>query len=87
MGLIKYLDYEPKHLSYSTISGYRMCGAKFRFEKIFRLEQIPGLAATGGNAVHTATQLWDVLSLEHGLDAMDDLDLSVDDIARMVGEL
>lgn len=82
MGLIKYLDYEPKHLSYSTISGYRMCGAKFRFEKIYKLEQIPGLAAIGGNAVHTASELVDHYILEHGFDALDSEDIIELDIQR-----
>lgn len=52
--------YEPAHLSFSTISGWRMCGKKFEFTKILRLEEKPGLAAIGGNAVHTATEAYDL---------------------------
>lgn len=68
MGLVSYLDYQPAHLSYSTINSYRMCGAKFRFEKVLRLEQRPGLAAIGGNAVHVASERIDEYLLEHGYD-------------------
>ena len=71
MGLISIDGYEPKHHSYSTISAYRMCGAKFRFAKILRLEEVPGLAALGGNAVHTATERIDEAILEHGFEVLD----------------
>lgn len=71
MGHISIDGYEPAHLSYSTISSYRMCGAKFRFTKIMRLEEVPGLAAIGGNAVHTASEAVDAFILEHGFDALD----------------
>lgn len=60
MGRILVGDYEPKHLSYSTVSGYRMCGKKFFLTKVLRLEEKPGLAALGGNAVHTATEKLDL---------------------------
>jgi hypothetical protein len=39
-----------------------MCGKKFELEKILRKEQKPGLAAIGGNAVHTATEKYDLLT-------------------------
>jgi hypothetical protein len=52
--------YEPAHLSFSTISGWRMCGKKFEFSKVLRLEEKPGLAAIGGNAVHKATEEYDL---------------------------
>lgn len=60
MGRISVDGYEPAHLSHSTIGGYRMCGKKFQLTKIFRLEELPGLAAIGGNAVHTATERLDL---------------------------
>lgn len=60
MGHVSFEGYEPKHLSYSTINGYRMCGKQFYFSKVARLEERPGLAALGGNAVHTATELIDL---------------------------
>lgn len=53
--------YEPKHLSHSTVSGYRDCGMRFKLQKILRVEQRPGLAGIGGNAVHSATEWYDVL--------------------------
>lgn len=84
MGLISIDGYEPKHLSYSTINGYRMCGAKFRFEKVMRLEQIPGLAAIGGNAVHTATELIDLHVLEHGFDVLTSEEIVQLDIVRTI---
>lgn len=60
MGTISIDGYEPAHLSHSTVNGYRMCGKKFQLEKVFQLEQKPGLAAIGGNAVHTATEKLDL---------------------------
>jgi hypothetical protein len=62
MSRISIEGYEPAHLSHSTVSGYRMCGKKFELEKILRKEQKPGLAAIGGNAVHTATEKYDLLT-------------------------
>lgn len=59
MGRIEYQDYRPAHLSYSTVNGYRMCGKQFLFNKVMKLEQLPGLAAIGGNAVHTLTEQLD----------------------------
>jgi len=60
MGRISIEGYEPAHLSYSTVNGYRFCGKSFYFNKVARLEQLPGLAAIGGNAVHQATELLDL---------------------------
>ena len=60
MSRISIEGYEPRHLSHSTVSSYRMCGKKFQLQKIFQLEEKPGLAALGGNAVHTATELFDL---------------------------
>ena len=71
MGLIKVGSYEPKHLSFSTISTYRMCGKQFQLSKVMQLEQRPGLAGIGGNAVHTATEQIDALIWEHGFDVLD----------------
>lgn len=68
MGLISFEGYEPAHLSYSTIGSYRMCSKKLYFEKVLRLEQRPGLAAIGGNAVHVASEKVDEYLLEHGFD-------------------
>lgn len=51
--------YEPAHLSYSTIDGYKTCGLRFELQKVIGVEQRPGLAALGGNAVHTATEWYD----------------------------
>lgn len=82
MGLVSIDGYEPKHLSYSTISSYRMCGKKLYFEKVLRLEQIPGLAAIGGNAVHTASEAVDAFILGHGFDALDSEDIIELDIVR-----
>lgn len=74
MGLIEFQGYAPKHLSYSTIGTYRMCGAKFRFEKVMRLEQRPGVAAIGGNAVHVASEAIDHLIWEQGFEALNSPD-------------
>ena len=59
MGLVSINGYEPAHLSYSTMDGYRGCGKRFEFQKVLMLEQKPGLAAVGGSAVHRATELVD----------------------------
>jgi hypothetical protein len=66
MGKISVDGYEPAHLSHSTISAYRSCGKKFQLGKILRLEEKPGLAALGGNAVHTATERIDLAAF-HGV--------------------
>lgn len=52
--------YEPHHLSFSTVAGYRDCGMRMKLQKIERREQRPGLAGIGGNAVHTASELVDL---------------------------
>ena len=52
--------YAPDHLSYSTIDGYRTCGKRHELQKVIGVEQRPGLAALGGNAVHTATEWYDL---------------------------
>lgn len=71
MTLPKYLDYEPKHVSYSTVNGYRSCAKRTYLEKVLRLESIPGLAAIGGNAVHSGTELVDRYILEHGFEGIE----------------
>lgn len=60
MGLISVDGYEPAHLSYSTVDSYRSCGKKFQLTKVLQLEQVPGVAATAGSAVHKATELLDL---------------------------
>lgn len=60
MSRISINGYEPAHLSHSTVSGFRMCGKKFELQKVLRLEEKPGLAAIGGNAVHRATEDYDL---------------------------
>jgi putative RecB family exonuclease len=60
------LDYEgwrPPHLSYSTVSGYRDCGMRTKLQKVLKIEQRPGIAALGGNAVHTATEWYDLSTI------------------------
>ena len=74
MGLIKVGSYEPKHLSFSTISTYRMCGKKFFLTKVLQLEERPLLAGIGGNAVHEASEAIDRLIWEHGFDVLDQED-------------
>ena len=54
--------YQPEHLSYSTMDGLRFCGKRFQLTKVFGLEQRPLVAGLGGNAVHTATELYDLES-------------------------
>lgn len=68
---IDVLGYRPTHLSYSTISSFRMCGAKFYFGKIAGLEERPGLAAIAGNAVHRVTEDLDRLVFAQGWDALE----------------
>lgn len=57
--------YEPDHLSYSTIDGFKTCGKRFELQKVIGVEQRPGLAALGGNAVHTASE-WSDLGTHAG---------------------
>ena len=56
MGRISIEGYEPGHLSYSTVNSYRMCAKQFYFTKVAKVEQLPGLAAIGGNAVHNVLE-------------------------------
>lgn len=70
MTFISIDGYEPKHLSFSTVSTYRMCGKKTYLEKVLMLEQRPGLSGMGGSAFHTATEEIDRLIHEHGLDIL-----------------
>lgn len=76
MSKISINGYEPAHLSYSTVNGYRSCGKRFELSKVMRVEEKPGLAALGGNAVHVATEKFDlaVASGELSLDVSDDVD-------------
>jgi len=57
---LSYEGWEPAHLSYSTVNSYRMCGMQTKLGKVLRIEQRPGIAALGGNAVHTATEWYDL---------------------------
>lgn len=52
--------FKPAHISHSTIGSYRMCGKKWELTKILKIEERPGLAALGGNAVHVATEAYDL---------------------------
>lgn len=70
MGFISCEGWEPKHLSFSTLNSWRMCGRQTLFQKVMGLEQHPGLAALGGNAVHEATQVVDELIWEHGFEGL-----------------
>lgn len=60
MTLPTFENYTPKHLSFSALNGYRMCGAQFKLQRVLQVEQRPGLAGLGGNAVHTATEWCDM---------------------------
>jgi hypothetical protein len=60
MNRISIQGFEPAHLSFSTVNGYRGCGKRFELQKVLRLEEKPGLAAIGGNAVHSATEDYDL---------------------------
>jgi hypothetical protein len=68
---IDYLDWNPPHISYSTIDGYRTCGLRTYLQKVIRIEQRPGLAGLGGNAVHAATEAVDHLIWDQGWSALD----------------
>jgi hypothetical protein len=71
--------YEPGHISFSTINGYRGCGNRFRLQKVLRLEERPGLAAIGGNAVHAATEQYDLgLWTPSGGEELDNVRAGVD---------
>lgn len=71
MGFISFEGYEPKHLSHSTVDSYRMCGKKMFLQKIAQVEQRPGLAGIGGNAVHEATEVVDHLIWDQGWEALE----------------
>lgn len=60
MSLPIFENYQPPHLSYSSLNGYRFCGEQFFLQRVLRKEQRPGLAGLGGNAVHVATEIFDL---------------------------
>lgn len=70
--MISYEGYEPRHLSFSTVDGYKSCSLRFYLQKIARVEQRPGVAGTAGNALHEATEALDHLILAGGFEALDD---------------
>ena len=72
MGFIDIHGWSPAHLSFSTLNSWRMCGRQTFFGKVLGLEQHPGLAAIGGNAVHEATEAIDQLIWEHGFEGLAD---------------
>lgn len=82
MTLPNYEGWAPRHVSYSTINGYRSCARRLLLEKVYRVESIPGLAAIGGNAVHSASELIDLYILEHGMDALTSEDITTLDTTR-----
>jgi PD-(D/E)XK nuclease superfamily len=57
---VSHRGWEPAHLSYSTVAGYRDCGMRTLLQKVHQIEQHPGLAALGGNTVHTASEWHDL---------------------------
>lgn len=71
MSFLSVDGWEPAHLSFSTLNGWRMCGKQTYLGKIAGLEQHPGFAAIGGNAVHEATEAVDLLIAEQGFEALD----------------
>lgn len=60
MTFLKFENYKPSHLSYSSMDNYRSCGMRFKLQRVYQVEQKPGLAGLGGNAVHTATEWYDL---------------------------
>lgn len=73
MGFVDIHGWEPKHLSFSTLNGWRMCGKQTYFGKVLGLEQHPGFAAIGGNAVHEASEAVEKLIVERGYDALTEI--------------
>ena len=71
MSRISFEDWQPPHVSFSTIDGYRSCGKRTYLQKVARVEQRPGLAGIGGNAVHAATEQVDLLIFEQGFEALE----------------
>ena len=59
MTRLSYEGWEPPHLSFSTVDSYRSCGMRTKLQKVYKIEQRPGVAACAGNAVHTATEMYD----------------------------
>ena len=56
---IDFEGWNPPHVSHSTVTGWGDCGMRTKLGKVLKIEQRPGLAATGGNAVHTGTEMFD----------------------------
>lgn len=77
MSFLSIAGYEPQHLSFSTLNSYRMCGAMTYFQKVAGLEQHPGFAAIGGNAVHEASEAVERIIMKGGYEALDQTSASV----------
>src|SRR5690348_14207474 len=63
--------WEPKHLSFSTLSTYRDCGKRLFLQKVLGKEQRTGRAALGGNALHASSEAIAQLIWEHGFEALE----------------
>lgn len=53
-------DYQlPQHISYSSLSTYVDCGYKYFLTRMVNVDESPAWWSIGGNAVHTATEVYD----------------------------
>lgn len=70
------------HVSYSALNSWTRCGEAFRLERVVKVPTIPSWFFVGGNAVHTATEWYDLGQAE-GRDAQQ---LFTDALAETVAE-
>lgn len=54
----------PAHLSYSQASNLQKCSWQYALGRLLRAPEEPSWAATGGSAVHAATEEWDLETLK-----------------------
>lgn len=50
----------PKHMSYSSLNTYLECGHKYKLTKMYDVPEAHAVWFTGGTAVHTATEIYDL---------------------------
>jgi hypothetical protein len=53
----------PTHISYSAMTTFLECGHKYFLTRVAKVEEHPGWWQVGGNAVHKASEVWDMAVL------------------------
>lgn len=54
----------PQHISYSSLTTWLSCGHLYLLTRIMQVEEEPSAWLYGGKALHKATELYDIQTLE-----------------------